>query len=111
MALLTYDEFMVNSVGERIRLFNQVTAENRAHLVRAHLTRWLARHGARLTPEQHAVLQEALTVITPAWYRRSRRRTEHLAAIRALEEKMARVLSREDMGQALTVHADYIGPT
>jgi hypothetical protein len=101
---------MVNSVGARIKLFNQVTSENRAHLVRAHLTRWLARHGARLTPEQLAVVQEALTVITPAWYR-SPRRTEHLAAIKALEEKMARVLSREDMGQALTVHADYIGPT
>lgn len=110
MALLTYDEFMVNSLGERIRLFNQVTAENRANLVRAHLTRWLARHAARLTPEQLAVLQEALTAITPAWYR-SRRRIDHLAAIRALEEKMARVLSREDMGQALTLHADYIGPT
>lgn len=109
MVLVIYDGFMVKSVGERIRLFNQATAENRAHLVQAHLTRWLARHASRLTPEQLGVLQESLTLITPAWYRSSRG-AKPRAAVRALEEKVARVLSREDMMQALTIYADYIGP-
>ena len=110
MALVTYDEFMVRSFSERIRLFNQATAENRAHLVQAHLTRWLARHSARLTQEQRGVLQESLTLITPAWYR-SPRGTSQRAALSALEDKVARVLSQEDMLQALTIHGEYIRPT
>jgi hypothetical protein len=33
MRLVTHDEFMVRPFAERLRVFGQVTPENRAHLV------------------------------------------------------------------------------
>jgi hypothetical protein len=109
MSLVTYDEFMVRPFDERLRMFNQVTPENRAYLVQAHLSRWLAKERPRLTSEQVRVLEEALSLINAESYRRPRTNKTRLTFSR-LEEDLARVLSRKDMLQAVTIHADYIGP-
>jgi hypothetical protein len=109
MPLVTYDEFMVLPFNERLRTFNQITPENRAHLVQAHLERWLAKERTRLTSEQLRVLKEALSLISPAWYRRPQSSKTRLT-VKRLEEELARVLPPEDMRQAVTAHADYIPP-
>ena len=109
MRLVTYDEFMVRPFAERLRIFGQVTPENRAHLVHAHLVRWVAKERPRLTSEQLRALEEALSLITPAWYRHPQTNKTRLSVSR-LEQELARLLPREDMRQAVTIHADYIGP-
>jgi hypothetical protein len=107
MPLVTYDEFMSRPFSERLTVFNQITAEDRAHLVQAHLTRWITREKSRLSPEQLGVLEEAVTAIKPAWYRRPKAAGTR-EALMELEQRVAQVLSREDMMQALTIRAEHI---
>lgn len=37
-----YDEFMPQPLKERLKIFNEVSAENRALLIKTHVERWLA---------------------------------------------------------------------
>jgi hypothetical protein len=105
--VVTYDEFMIKPVGERIGIFNQVSPENRADLVRTHLSRWLERNADRLSDEQKEVMDENLGFITPDRYR-GVISADDQASARALEERTAKVFSRDEARQALTLHGDYI---
>jgi hypothetical protein len=106
-AQVDYDTFMKGTVQERIRLFNEVSAEYRAALVRTHIERWLEQNEARLTQEQIQLMHENLEFVTPDAYRTSRP-PELLERAKALEQRTAAVFSREDMLQALTIRGDYI---
>lgn len=68
-----YDTFMQGDFQSRIRVFNMVSPENRAELVRVQIERWLAKHRARLTTEQVAVMEENLAFVTPAIYQQPKR--------------------------------------
>ena len=51
-----YDQFMPHPLQERRRIFNEISAENRAFLIKTHIGRWLAANRPQLPPEQIAVL-------------------------------------------------------
>src|SRR5262245_39897851 len=64
----TYRAFYTADHDERIRVFNEISAEQKAGLVRTHLRRWLAANRADLTGEQLEVLNEALGLISADVY-------------------------------------------
>jgi hypothetical protein len=106
-AAVDYDTFMQQDVQGRLRIFNQLTPENRAELVRAQITRWVETNRARLTLEQLKVMDENLAFVTPDYYRQPMNQ-ELRAQATELEARTAAFFSREDLMQALTINATYI---
>jgi len=106
-AAVDYDTFMRQDVQGRIGVFNQVTPENRAELVRTQIIRWVEGNRARLTPEQLKVTDENLAFVTPDRYQQQMNQ-EQRAQAKEMEVRTAAVFSREEMMQALTIYATYI---
>jgi len=102
-----YDTFMQQDVQGRIKTFNQVTPENRADLVRTQIRRWVEKNRSRLTPEQLKIMDENLAFVTADRYRQPANQ-EQMAKAKDLEARTAKVFSREEMMQALTISAAYI---
>jgi len=102
-----YDTFMQQDVQGRLRLFNQVTPENRAELVQTQIRRWVEKNQARLTPEQLSVMAQNLAFVTADRYRQPMNEAQ-MAQAKEMEARTAAVFSREDMVQALTIRGDYI---
>ncbi len=105
---LSYDQFMPRPLQERIRLFNEVSAENRALLVKTHIERWLVKNQSRLTEEQIAVVDEVLQFAIPENYGSNRNIEKLHSEIQKTGEKAAAVFSREDIMQILSNRADYL---
>lgn len=103
-----YDQFMPQPLQERIRIFNEVSAENRALLVKTHVERWLAANRSRLTDEQVAVVEEIIPFIAPEWYQAERDFEKIHQEAEALREKLEAVFSREEVGQIVTECAEYV---
>lgn len=103
-----YDEFMPQPLQERLRIFNEVSAENRASLIKTHVERWLASNRPRLSNEQISVVEEMIPYITPELYRagRNQEKVERLAEM--LYKKAEVVFSREDMMQIMSNRGDYV---
>lgn len=102
-----YDTFMQQDTEGRIRVFNQVTPENRAELVQTQIKRWIEINRARLTPEQLKAMEDNLAFAIADNYRQPM--NEDLRArMKQLESRTAALFSREDMRQALTIHGTYI---
>jgi hypothetical protein len=59
----TYDAFMQQTVPERIHVFNLLSPEERAELVRTHSTRWLTANSARLSVQQISVMRENIAFV------------------------------------------------
>ena len=57
---------------ERLRIFTDVSPENRALLIKTHIERWLTANRPRITPEQIAVVEEIIPFITPELYQAER---------------------------------------
>ena len=104
---IDYDTFWTMDLQGRLRAFNEATPENRAALVREHLTRWMDANRARLSTEQLKVLGENLAAITPDFYRVPQR-PEVMERAKALEAKTAAVMSRDDIGASMTLYGAYI---
>jgi len=108
-APVTYDTFMKTPFEDRIRLFNEANAETRAALVREQIQRWLASHRAKLSPQQVQVMEENLAFVTPALYE-GRGKPEDRERARALEARTAKLFTRAEVRQALTIEGDYLPP-
>ncbi len=67
-----YEQFMPQPFRERLKIFNEISAENRALLVKTYVERWLAANRHRLTQEQVAVIEEIIPSISPEKYRAER---------------------------------------
>jgi len=104
---VSYDSFMHQDVPARIQLFNTLTPENRVEIVKTQIERWLEANQGRLTKEQIAIMEENLAFLTADLYRLPRN-PELMAKAKDLETRTAALLSREDMGQALTISGTYI---
>ena len=102
---LDYDSFRAKSWEERVTLFNSISAEEKAELVRTHISRWLQSHRDELTAEQVEILEENIASVIPELYVRPRDR-DLFNRFMALEKRTAGVLSREQMRDALTMHWD-----
>ena len=105
--VVDYDTFMQQDTQGRIRLFNQVTPENRAELVQTQIKRWVEQNRARLTPEQLKVMDDNLAFAIADHYRQPMNE-ELRAKAKELESRTAALFSREDMVQALTIRGTYI---
>src|SRR4051812_40141910 len=104
-----YDQFMPQPLQERLRIFNEISAENRALLIKSHVERWLAANRSRLNHEQVAILEEIIHSISPEWYNMEVRDEEKvLQEGEGLRKKAATIFSYEDMVQIMTNRADYI---
>lgn len=96
--------------GERLKIFNEISAENRALLVRTQVERWLASNRSQLNQTQIALLDEAIQFITPDKYEENRDMEKIQQEIEKLQKKMETVFSRDEMRQILTNRADHIPP-
>ena len=100
-----YDSFRAMSWAERLSFFNGVSAEERADLVRTHISRWLSLHRHELTDEQVTVLEETIAFINADLYRAPR---DEVLANRFLDlmNRTAKLLSRDQARDALTMYWD-----
>ncbi len=105
---ISYDQFMPLLLQERIRLFNEVSAENRALLIKTHVERWLATNHLRLTHEQVTVIDEIIRSISPESYQAERDFEKVMQEAEKLREKAEAVFSREDVIQIMSNRADYV---
>ena len=110
-APVDYDTFMKQDVQSRLAMFNRITPENRADLVRTQIQRWVEANSERLTPEQLGLTQEWLDFVKADNYRESvagDQKDELMVRLKDLESRAAKVFSTEDMRQALTIHGSHI---
>lgn len=106
--LIGYDQFMPQPSEERLRIFNAVSAENRALLIKTHVERWLAANHSRLTYEQVAVVEEIMRSVSPESYQAKRDFEKVEQEAKALREKAEAVFSREDVMQIMSNRANYV---
>jgi hypothetical protein len=107
--LVTYDDFGQKFELERLTIFNTISPENRAALVREQITRWQTKNSARLTSDQQQLIDDALNVIEADMYDvNSPRRSELQAQMKAVEARVRTLFTIEDARQAFTIHGDYI---
>ncbi len=106
---VNYDQFYLKPFKERREIFNEISAENRAFLVKTHVERWLAANRSRLIHEQVSAVEELIQSISPEWYKTRHDFSEEIdPKVEALIKKVEAVLSREDALQLATNRADYI---
>jgi RecB family exonuclease len=98
-----YDTFWKQDLQGRLGLFNAITPENKAAIVRTHAQRWLDANRARLTTEQITLMEENVSFTTADLYRQSRNKKS-----KELETRTAAIFTRDDMGHALTIYGLYI---
>jgi deoxyribodipyrimidine photolyase len=102
-----YDTFMKQDVQSRIKVFNQVSPEDRADIVRTQIQRWVKANRTRLTREQLDMTQEWLTFVTAENYRQPMA-DELKLRTKDLEARSAALFSKEDLMQAMTIRGTYI---
>ncbi len=108
---ISYDQFMPQPRQERLRIFNEVSAENRALLIKTHIERWLTANRPRLTPEQIAVIEEVTPFIKPEWYQADRDIVKVEREAEVFCRKLEAAFSREDVMQISNANfADYVPP-
>lgn len=105
-----YDQFMPQPFQQRLRLFNEISAENRAALIKTHVERWLAANRPRLTDEQTGVLEEIICSVSPEWYKEERDFEKIEQEVEALSKKAEGVFSREELRQIVSERANYVPP-
>lgn len=104
-----YDKFFLTPVKERREIFTEISAENRAFLIKTHAERWLAANRSRLTDEQISVVEELIQAISPELYKTKHDFSEEIhPEAEILVNKLEAVLSPEDMLQLGANRADYI---
>jgi len=107
--IISYDQFMPQPREERLRVFSEVSAENRALLIKTHIERWLAANRPRLTPEQIAVIEEVIPFIKPEWYQANRDQEKIQREAEVFCRKLETFFSREDVMQISNANfADYV---
>ena len=105
MSRIDYDSFRAKSWAERISIFNAISAEERADLVRTHLSQWLSLHRDELTDEQIEIVEEDIAFISTDLY--TFPRDEDLVSrFMDLVKRTAMLLSRDQLRDALTMHWD-----
>lgn len=105
-----YDQYMPQPLNERLKIFNEISAENRALLVKTHVERWLAANRPRLTQEQVCVIEEIIPSISPEKYRTERDDEKVMREIEAWQQKAEAIFSREELRQIVSERADYVPP-
>jgi hypothetical protein len=94
--------------GERLKMFNAISAQNKADLVRTHFRRWRDANRASLNAAQLEALGDQLDIIRTELYQQPR--DEHLK--RRADEMLDRLYSLfprdHPMWRSSNIRADYI---
>ena len=106
---VTYDEFGPMADQDKIRVFNEVSPENRALLVRTQAERWLAANRDRLSEEQVEAVEGAIAFIRPELYDEANREAEQ-AEMQVVMQSVTAVLSDAEVMHAFTRRGAYIPP-
>lgn len=106
-----YETFSRCDRSTQVGLFNAITPENRAELVRTQATRWLAHNREILTAEQIAAAEAAIAIITPALYRIETSREERRATVESVERSLAHLFTRDQMWRFIGPGAPYLPPS
>lgn len=110
-ATVTYDEFFVLDVNQRLQQFEQLTPANKADLLREQSVRWRRLHAHRLRPEQDLILAEVAELIRPEQFepRSSPRQSHEIDAFMALQKRASRAFTPEELRDAFTtIYGRYI---
>lgn len=107
---ITYDEFMPLPFEKRLKMFNKISAENRALMVRTQIERWLALNRNKLSEKQIELLKESIDFTTADKYEENRDIEKVQREALEVEKKMASVFSQDEMMQIMTIQAEYIPP-
>lgn len=109
-SVISYDEFMPQPFHERRRIFNEISAENRALLIKTHVERWLAANRQRLNNEQITVVEESIIPFITSERYLAERDTEKIEQEADALLQKEDVFSREDLEQILSPRANYMPP-
>ena len=102
---VNYDSFRTKPWAERLTLFNAISAEERAELVRTHIRRWLEANRHELNPAQIEMMEEFIAYAQAELYALPMS-DESRNEMRALEARTASLFSRDQIREALTMHWD-----
>lgn len=98
-----YDAFRSQSWSERVAIFNSISPEEKADLVRTHISRWLTAHLHELTDAQIGLVEENIAMVTPGLYALAVNEDAKVR-MKDLLDRTGALLSREQMREALTMH-------
>ncbi len=107
---ISYDEFMPLSRQERIKVFNEISAENRAILVKTQVERWLIVNMSKLNKQQTDLLNETMEFITPDKYEEDRDQEKVERETTELCNRAGELFTQDEMMQFMSPVADYIPP-
>ncbi len=104
---LDYDTYCAMNLETKKKVFVDVTPENRAELVRTQIQRWLDKNRSRLTADQIKVMEDNIAFVKADLYKFPRKESD-LDQAKRLEQRTLAVMTREDMGEALTIYGACI---
>ena len=104
---VAYDAFCGLSVDTKKKLFTEVSADNRADLVRTQIQRWLDKNRSRLSAEQIKIMEENIAFVKADLYKIPRRDGD-LDKAKDLERRTLALMPREDMTEAFTIYGSCI---
>ena len=103
-----YDTYGQSDRQTQIGLFNAITSENRALLVRTHITRWVAANSSVLNDEQLDAVKAVLEVITADLYRDGLAEEQRRGATDGVMRRLEEVFTREQIWRGFVAGAPYI---
>lgn len=101
---------MALSREQRTARFANLTAENKAAIMRTHAEKWLEKNRGRLSATQAATVQKAVDFVTPALYRQPLAR-ELVEKSDALKGELQCRLRRSDALEAFGPSRSPLPPT
>jgi hypothetical protein len=99
---IDYDEFRRTTWEERVAIFNALSSEKKAELVRSQIAGWLERHRGELSPPQIEFLEEAARWPSADMYE-ARKPDAVVARAKDMEKRARALLSREQIVDSLTM--------
>ena len=102
---LDYESFRKMPWNKRVQLFNSISNEEKAELVRTHIRYWLDSRRDALTHHQIKTLEDSIELVTPHLYDEDTR-AENQIRIKEFEQRASAVFTREQIRDAFTMHWD-----
>jgi hypothetical protein len=94
----------------RLEKFQELTAAERAALLREQAVRWRRLHAERLTPEQNQLLEQMVEFIQPELFEGRRHNEDLIKTFMSLEEKISGAFTSEESLEAFTLRGSYLPP-
>lgn len=104
---LDYDSFMQQDLKTRLATFKTLSAEAKAEIMGTHIQRWVEANRDTLTPDQLAMTREWQAFAKAENYR-TPLSDEQSAVLKDIESRSETLFSKDQIREALTIHATYI---